>query len=149
MLINLFGKIPCPQVFMTKTSFYFDSIRINFLFFKKRSKIVSLLKTNEQKEMPLTRFISLYEAKYNQSIAINELFNLKEIVQIFHKDGQGRQIKLIGRNVQANLDSEVSETSSTKLQDLYFIVIRVINARKRRRLFVTRHSAVCTVKKPK
>jgi len=71
-----------------------------------KSKIVALLKTSEQKEMPLTRFISLYEAKYNQSIAINELFNLKEIVQIFHKDGQGRQIKLIGRNVQANLDSE-------------------------------------------
>lgn len=71
-----------------------------------KSKIISLLKTNELKEMPLTRFISLYEAKYNQSIAINELFSLKEIVQIFHKDGQGRQIKLIGRNFQSSLDNE-------------------------------------------
>lgn len=71
-----------------------------------KSKIVALLKTNDLKEMPLTRFISLYEAKYNQSIAINELFSLKEIVQIFHKDGQGRQIKLIGRNFQSNSDQE-------------------------------------------
>lgn len=71
-----------------------------------KSKIIALLKNNELKEMPLTRFISLYEAKYNQSIAINELFSLKEIVQIFHKDGQGRQIKLIGRNFQSSIDSE-------------------------------------------
>ena len=56
----------------------------------------------------LFKLLFIFQIRYNQSIAINELFSLKEIVQIFHKDGQtGRQIKLIGRNFQSSLDNEV------------------------------------------
>ncbi len=69
-----------------------------------KSKIVALLKSTDANEMALTRFIELYELRYNQTITLSELFKLKEIIHISQsKDGQGRQIKLISKNYQHNL----------------------------------------------
>ena len=74
--------------------------------------MVALLKSSgaDNAEMPLTRFIESFESRYNQSITISELFKLKDTVYISHgRDGQGRQIKLIGnKNHQYNLENEVS-----------------------------------------
>jgi len=57
--------------------------------------------------MALTKFMELYEQRYNQSITVSELFKLKDVVYISSsKDGQGRYIKLTGRNHQNNLETE-------------------------------------------
>ena len=70
--------------------------------------------------MALTRFIELYEQRYNQSITLSELFKLKEIVHISHsKDGQGRQIKLISKNYQHNLENEMQELLHTPYCSLH------------------------------
>lgn len=74
-----------------------------------------MLKSNDLNEMALTRFIELYELRYNQTITVPELFKLKEIVQITHcKDGsQGRLIKLTAKNYQSNLETEMRKLSQT------------------------------------
>jgi hypothetical protein len=70
--------------------------------------------------MALTRFIELYEQRYNQSITLSELFKLKEIVHISQsKDGQGRQIKLISKNYQHNLENEMQELLHTPYCSLH------------------------------
>ena len=79
---------------------------------EKRSKVVALLKSSgaDNNEMPLTRFIESFETRYNQTITISELFKLKDTVHISHgRDGQGRQIKLIGnKNYPYNIENEGS-----------------------------------------
>jgi len=73
-----------------------------------KSKIIALLKSNESTEMPLTRFMELFEIRYNQSITIAELFKLKDVVYISSsKEGQGRTIKLTQKYSQNNLENEV------------------------------------------
>lgn len=63
--------------------------------------------------MPLTKFIELYETRYNQSITVSELFKLKDVVQIFQsQDLHGRKIKLNCRNnnnLQPCLENEIRD----------------------------------------
>jgi len=75
---------------------------------------VALLKAanGDSNEMALTKFIELYEARYNQTISVSELFKLKDVVHIFQsKDLQGRQIKLNCRNnnLQPSLENEIRD----------------------------------------
>ena len=65
----------------------------------------------DSNEMALTKFIELYEARYNQPITVSELFKLKDVVHIFQsKDLQGRQIKLNWRsNIDSNLENEMQD----------------------------------------
>jgi len=85
-----------------------------------KSKIVALLKNNESTEMALTKFMELYEQRYNQSITVSELFKLKDVVYISpSKDGQGRHIKLTARNHQNNLENEMHDLLQTPYCSLH------------------------------
>ena len=71
--------------------------------------------------MALTKFIELYETRYNQTITVSELFKLKDIVHIFQsKDLQGRQIKLNCRsNYQSSLENEMQDLLFTPYCSLH------------------------------
>lgn len=86
------------------------SIAFSPLSSSPKSKIVALLKSIESNEMLLPRFIELYEQRYNQTVAVSELFKLKDIVYITQsKDGNGRIIKLSCKNYHNNLENEMQE----------------------------------------
>jgi len=70
--------------------------------------------------MPLTRFIELYESRYNQTITVSELFKLKEVIHISQsRDGQGRHIRLNMRNCHNNLENEMQELLHTPYCSLH------------------------------
>lgn len=70
--------------------------------------------------MALTKFIELYEMRYNQSITVSELFKFKDIVHISHgKEGQGRQIKLTSRTAHNNLENEMQDLLYTPYCSLH------------------------------
>ena len=77
--------------------------------------------SGDSNEMALTKFIELYETRYNQTITVSELFKLKDIVHIFQsKDLQGRQIKLNCRsNFQSNLENEMQDLLFTPYCSLH------------------------------
>ena len=111
---------------MVKKTLFSDALLSTFLiiyYVENRSKIVALLRSCESNEMLLSRFIELYELRYNQTITLSELFKLKDIVHISHsKDGhQSRQIKLILRNYQQQsaLESEMQELLHTPYCSLH------------------------------
>lgn len=53
---------------------------------------------NVQNEIVLSRFIEIYEERYNQIITIAELFKMKDVVLISKSKEGGRTIRLLARN---------------------------------------------------
>lgn len=53
---------------------------------------------NVQNEIVLSRFIEIYEERYNQIISIAELFKMKDVVLISKNKEGGRTIRLLARN---------------------------------------------------
>jgi len=85
-----------------------------------RSKIVALLKSESSKtepisnninnnmtnnEMPLSKFMELFEARYSHTISIAELFKQRDLVQIVERGHGGRSIRLLAKNYPVKLDS--------------------------------------------
>lgn len=87
-----------------------------------RSKIVALLKSESSKnepisnnnnnntnitnnEMPLSKFMELFEARYSHTISIAELFKQRDLVQIVERGQGGRSIRLLAKNYPVKLDS--------------------------------------------
>jgi len=84
----------------------------NLMAYTPKSKIVALLKSSEPSEMSLSRFIELYEQRYNQTITLSELYKLKDIIYISsNKDGNGRHIKLINKSYSSANTPNISASN--------------------------------------
>lgn len=67
--------------------------------------------------MALSRFVELYEERYNQSITIGELFKMKDIVYINRaasREGAGRTIRLLAKSYPIDPD----EVEGGQMQEL-------------------------------
>lgn len=72
------------------------------LKYLSRSKVFSLLKEIPDKQLPLVKFRELYERRYQDKIALSEIFNMKDIITVSDN--------INGRTVSLNLGVETLES---------------------------------------